>query len=427
MKNIKNLLLTAMALMVLGTFGSCTNKIEEYTPYQINRFEDNPYLAEIWWGEDFDFEATKEVLKNKYNAPAEGGGCSSWHKDNFHGRNIDWTMRDFATIIIHMPKSEKVKYASVGLVAGNPVATKDFLDQNTTVPENLRDVLATSIVDGVNECGVAINHNIVPYDGKAYESDGDITSVVVCRYVLDNCATAKEAVELLRSTKVTQAVVKLANDYSHFFISDPNSSYVVEWIDKEFVATEFKADGKGNFLSTEKQQPAIMTNYFVGMAEKYGFKTNEFFKNHAAGAGIERAETIMNMLDSAKTVNDHLDICKAVWFRLFCQGKSEWYTENAGLYGYDETKGKAWWSNADKSVTHWMSDDDVYAAAQELFRSEVMTNYNNDFNTNWDKIDSQNTYWFTQHSVVYDLKACKGYIIMQEALSSPEIIEVSVK
>lgn len=415
----------ALAAITFATT-ACSNKAAEKELYTIYKFEDNPYVAEVWWGDDYDPQVATEVLNNKYNIPAEFGGCSSWHKDNFHGRNIDWMMRDYVSLIVHLPKTDKVKYASVGLLAGNPAVTKDFIDANESIPEEMRKYLPSSIIDGINECGVTINHNIVPYDGKPYETNGAITTMMVCRYVLDNCATAKEAIELLGSTTVTQAVVKLAHDYSHFFISDPTSSYVVEWIDGEFTATEFKADGNGNYLSANGQT-AIMTNYFVGEAEKYGFKTNEFFKNHKMGAGIERAETIDSMLPAAKTWEDHMNICKAVWFRPYCQGLRNWPTENSGSYGYDEKTGKAYWFYPDPSNIHWMSNDDVYAAAVELNNSEETKAYYDTFNESYDEITKDNDYWFTQHSVVYDIAARKGYIIAQEGLSSDKVIEVTVE
>lgn len=420
----KNLLSILIVVCLILGFSACSEKSHE--AYQINKFESNPYLAEVWWGDDYDSLAAMKHLNEKYNQPTEAGGCTSWHKGNFHGRNIDWMMRDYATIIIHMPRSKNVKYSSVGLLAGNPVAVKSMLDNDTSVPEKYRNVLASSIVDGINEKGVVINHNIVPYDGANYEKNGELTTTMVCRYVLDNCATAKEAIELLASKKVTQAVVKIAHDYSHFMISDPTSSYVVEWIDGKFTATEFKADGKGDYVSA-KGQKAIMTNYFVGLAEQYGLGTNEFFKQHRMGAGVERTQTVDKMLETASTVEDHLNICKAVWYKPFCEGKTQWYTENAGQYGINPQTGKAYWCRPDGTDIHEMDNDDVYAAAKELFKSSVMTDYYADFKANGSTISPKNDYWYTQHSVVYDIKNLKGYLIMQEGMFSKEVIEFGLE
>ncbi len=419
-------LLAMAALVTTASLSSCTKSKakETHAAYEIKKFENNPYLAEVWWGEDYDSVAVIEALNNKYNQPAEAGGCSSWHKGDFHGRNIDWMMRDYATIIIHMPKGKSVKYASVSLLAGNPIAVKSLLDENTSIPEKVRNILAGAVVDGMNEKGVVINHNIVPYDGAPYEQNGDIVSVMVCRYVLDNCATAKEAVELLGSKKVTQAVVKLAHDYSHFMISDPTCSYVVEWVDGKFVATEFKNDGQGNYISP-KGQKAIMTNYFVAKAEEYGLGTKEFFKNHEVGAGVERTRTIDEMLPGANTVEDHLNICKAVWYKQFCEGKTHWLTENGGKYGYSKEDGKAYYTNKGEKIM--MDNDDVYAAAEKFFSTEEMKDYVNDFLTNNNKITPTNDYWFTQHSVVYDIKNLKGYLIMQEGLYSNDVIEFGIE
>lgn len=419
--NWKNALVCITGALLLA---GCRPTETSQEVYKIHRFENNPYLAEVWWGEDYDPEQAIEVLKN--NPLQQAGGCSSWHKGSFHGRNIDWMMRDYATMIVHLPKSDKVKYASVGLIAGNSAVTRDFISNNECIPESMRAFLPATIVDGINECGVAINHNIVPYDGQPYCSEGDLSTMMVCRYVLDNCATAQEAVDLLCTKKVAQTVVKIAHDYSHFLVSDPTCSYVLEWDNNTFVATEFKADGEGNFLSANNY-PAIMTNYFVSRAEKYGFKTREFFLQHPEGAGVERADIITSMLPQANTVEDHLNICKAVWYRKFCLGQAPWPTENAGFYGYSAEKGQSYWVEPGTDSIHWMDSDDVYAAAQALLQSEATASYCEDFRQNGDTLVPNNNYWYTQHSVVYDLDNRKGYVIVQEGRFSDEVIEICLK
>lgn len=401
--------------------------------YKIHLFEKNEYLAEVWWGDDYDEQVALNRLHDKYNsrpaASVDGGGCSSWRKENFHGRNIDWNMRDYATIIIHMPKNEAkgVKYASVGLIAGNPTCVKSFIHENGEIPEEYRSWLPATIVDGINECGVVINHNIVPFDGCAYQETGELVTMILCRYVLDHFATAKEAVDALRSTSVAQILVKVAHDYSHFMISDPTESYVVEWINGEFVATEFVNDGNGNYFS-DGGQPAIMTNYFVGEAEKYGLGTQEFFRNHIQAAGVERTWSIQSQLGAAGSVEDHLNICRSVMFSKFCKGETDWATENCGNYGYDEQSGKAFWFPVgEPNDIHWMEDGDIYGAAKALLASPSLADYYRNFIENWNKCDPENEYWYTQHSVVYDLKEKKGYLIMQEGMSDPDPMEITVE
>lgn len=416
---------------------SCCNS--EKTSYKINLFAEQPALAEVWWGEDYDEIAGREVTVNRFaelsklkkssegGRNSEGGACSAWHKDSFHGRNIDWNMCDFATIIVHMPKNESkgIKYASVSLSTGDPAITVDFIKSCKVIPEEYRLLIPSVAVDGINECGVAINHNIVPYEGKTYEKNGELPSSMVCRYVLDNCATAREAIDSLRKKNVTQSLVDFAGDYSHFFISDPNSSFVVEWINGEFTSTEFKDDGNGNYIS-KNGEPAIMTNYFVGLAEKYGLGTKEFFLRHERAMGYERALTIKEQLPEAKTVEDHLDICKSVWNRQYCLGETEWYSDLAGNYGFDAEQGKAYWWYPTRENMHWIDTDDIYSVAKAAFLSPDYQEYYIDFKENWDKCVAGNPYWYTQHSVVYDLKNLKGYILMQEGLNGKKIVEVGI-
>jgi len=429
----KNGFTLGLAVMLSVAFSSalltgCTKNEDPdskktYQAYEIKRFADNPYLAEVWWGDDYDFESARQTLNNKYNQPKEAGGCSSWHKGNFHGRNIDWMMRDYATIIIHMPKGKDVKYASVSLLAGNPVGVKSLLDNNTTIPENYRNTLAASVIDGMNEKGVVINHNIVPYEGAAYEKNGYMTTVMLCRYILDNCADAEEARALLESKSITQALVGLAHDYSHFMVSDPSRTYVFEWINNKFVPTLFTSKENGNFVS-EKGQNAIMTNYFVNMAEKYGLGTQEFFKNHLNGAGVERTRIIDEQLKSANTVDDHLKICKSVWYKQFSSGTTGWYTENAGYYGYDAASNKSYYWQGNEKV--YLDTDDIYEAAKAYDKSEQMQKEYESYRSTTE-LNSTNLNWFTQHSVVYDLKNLKGYLIMQEGMFSDKVIEFGIE
>lgn len=393
-----------------------------YQAYEIKKFDDNPYLAEVWWGDDYDFETARMFLNDLYK-PDNAGGCSSWRKGDFHGRNIDWVMRDYATMIIHMPRGKNVKYASVSLLAGEPAATKSLIDDNTVIPAELRNILAAVVVDGMNEKGVAINHNVVPYEGADYENSGYITSVMLCRYILDNCASAEEAKELLESTSVTQALVETVYDYSHFMVSDPDCSYVFEWIDGEFVPTKFEAKGD-NYVSP-KGQNAIMTNYFVDKAEEYGLGTQDFFKNHIYGAGVERSRIIDEQLKSANTATDHLNICKKVWYRQYCYGKSGWYTESTGGYGYDENINKAYYYQGDD--INYLDTENIYDAAKAYDSSPEMQAYFEDFKANGNIISPDNYYWYTQHSVVYDLKNLKGYLIMQEGLFSDKVVEFGVE
>jgi len=426
MKN--NLIWIAAAVLAVG-FTSCSKEpgadTQTHEPYVIYKFADNPYLAEVWWGDDYDPDYAYEYYCKKYNQPTSGGACSSWHKDNFHGRNMDWMMYGFTTIIAHSPKTSKVKYASVSLLTGNSAMYKEFLDNNKTIPEDLRKCVLATAVDGINECGVTINHNIVPYDGREAEHNGDITTLSIVRYVLDNCATAEEAVKLLEHKAVTQALTGVG-DYAHFHVSDLNSSYVIEWRGKEFHATPFTTKDNGNFKSP-KGQNAIMTNYFVFEAENHGLGTKAFFKNHPEGAGVERTKIIDSMLPGAKTVEDHLNICKATWYRPFCAGKTDWATENAGYYGYSEAAGKCWWA-LDSNNVHWIDGDDVYGAAKAMLASDEMKDYFNYFNSTCSTLlNPKNSYWYTQQSIVYDLAAKKGYLIMQEGMFSDKVIEFGIE
>ena len=428
MKNFKSM----SALLLATALVSCSgNKpAETHEAYRINKFENDPYVAEVWWGQDYDEAAAVAYLDGRFHyldtvaatsqeasaieqetassAATEQpqGLCSSWRKGDYHGRNIDWTMQDFVSLVIHMPKIGD-HHAWVGVIAGASSCNKDLVDQNEMIPEQMRAYLPTMVVDGINDCGVCINHNIVPYDQKlkpAYAETGDIVSSQLVAHVLSNCATAAAAVEEFQNhTKVAQSIVKIAHDYSHFLLSDPTESYVLEWVNNEYVATRFTRAEDDMFRSANGN-PAIMTNFFVAEGEKYGVGTQEFYVHHPMAAGVERYNVIAEMLPAAQTEEDHMNICRAVWYKPFCEGDRFWPTENAGNYGLDTEKGKAYWYWPTPDDIHYMETDSIYAAAVEMLGSEGFQSYFVDFKANHNKLEKGNGYWYTQHSVVFNIK-----------------------
>ena len=443
----KFLSLLAVALLTATCMSCSDDDNNGETPatdetYTIKKFANNPLVAEVWWGQDYSEDAANDFLDNRYHyrassaqkAPAltnkDGvGACSSWRKGNYHGRNIDWMMRDNVSLIVHMPKIG-TNHAWVGVIAGSSLASQDMIDQNTVIPDSLRPYLPALVVDGINDAGVCINHNIVPYDMNKkpkYAATGDIASNAVCAYVLSHCGSAKAAVDALRNMAVAQTIVTLAGDYSHFFISDTQESYVVEWIENQFVATNFTQKSGDMYLSPNGN-PAIMTNFFVGEAEKYGLHTNAFLKAHPMAEGIERYDIINSKLPDASTEKDHLGICQAVWFSPFCKGdRNTWASECYGSYGYDSTLDKAYWEYPAGSGVHYMENDSIYGAAMALMESGNFDVYYQDFSKGNDKPWSGNPYWYTQHSVVYDLQSHSGALVGMEGMYDDSVIRFSVE
>lgn len=424
---MKNLIrVSAIALSALCfSFVSCSDN-DDPSPqpqpkgtYQFLPTQEHTAIVN-WDPSDYDFKKGNEYYMDYYVKAEEAlkGGCSSWRNGNFHGRNLDWTQANFGCLVIRMPKGNGVTHASVATLNGSSTVTWDFIKNGSLTPDQ-KKYLPCVVVDGINDAGVAVNINIVPNDpAKTYigNTEGDLSSQCVVRYVLDNAGSVEEALTLLGKRVVRQSIVGIAGDQTHYMISDPKETAVVEFINKEMKVTRYTSQNDGFY--SPKGNPAIMTNMYDYAIEQYGFGNEDMFDEFPYGMGVERWNTIRNQYTAAKqSVEANLVIAKSVWyFDNFMAKKTPWYTENAieTVYGKDA---EGWWykPEGDKGEK---KRAESHAEAMKGFYTEYMPGYWANYEKLYgDKNDPHikgNDYWETSHSVIYDVDKKVGYLYPYE-------------
>lgn len=168
--------------------------------------------------------------------------CSTFYaetpeKGYIFGRNLDNQTTDLAVI----RTNPKGAYSSVSVV------NLSFLGYNESyTPDKLSDrlnTLATAYfpLDGVNEKGLAVG--VLQLQAPATAQDNgkpDVGTTLAIRAMLDKCATADEAIELLKSFDMFAA----AKGCYHFQIADATgNSVVVSYADNEMIITDKEAKG----------------------------------------------------------------------------------------------------------------------------------------------------------------------------------------
>lgn len=429
---MKRYLKIAATLIMATCLFSCREEVDK-TEYYTFSETSHDNTAEVTWNpEDFDFDTANAYYTENFSELIESGNvgaCSSWRNGNYHGRNLDWLQGDFGCLIIKMPKGGRVRHSSVALLNAVSVINRQFLKEGRFTGND--KYLPAVVVDGINDAGVAININIVPHvAGTPYIQDGDLTSQCVVRYVLDNAGSVDEAIKLLEGRRISQDLIALADDETHYMISDKHSTAVVEFDGYDMVVTRFESKGNGYY--SPEGNPAIMTNMYDYAIERWGFKTQELFENHPLAMGVERWETIRNQYDkAAASVDSNIGIAKSVWyFQNFMVDKVLWYSENAIPSSYGKDAAGWYYMDDEERVScndHFSAQNGYWKAAMEKYWSDYDTIYG----VLPDPHVEDNPFWETSHTVIYDLDAKKGYLIPFENYyskdrSHPAPIEITL-
>lgn len=382
-------------------------------PYEMVYVQNNTSIV-LWDAEDFDFNAGNEfyiryLREFGESNPKTGTACSSWRNGRFHGRNFDWYQSDYGCLIIQMPKGGKVKHASVGVVNGIHKVTREFIKRGY-IDKDMDMSLPCVVADGINDAGVAVNINIVIHTPDTdYIKEGDLSSMCVVRYLLDNAGSVDEAISLLSKKTIIQDLVEAAGDESHYMISDKSSTVVVEFKEGEMVVTRFNQEKNG--CLSAKGTPAIMTNLYNYSVEEWGIGTDEFFEHNVLALGVERWNKIKNQYSNASnSVEDNFNIAQSVWCcQRMLKDKEPWYTEMVDKFGYGKDE-KGWYYKKDGvriACDGWLSAQKGF---WDYYMGDYWKYYEENFGNKPDPHMKENDYWETSHSIIYDLESMKGYL-----------------
>lgn len=416
---IKYLVLSAAVILTV----SC----DKTSLYTINRIEGQPYLGETYV-EDYDFEAGNSFLINNF-APSQYGACSAMRHGDYHARNLDWFLMDYALLVVHTPAKDG-RYASVGVVSSSSVISKEIIaggsvpeqtvTETGTVIENFRSILPVFTTDGINEKGVCINVNIVLHEDGAREGyvpctghgGTPISFHAIPRYVLDNCASVDEAIgKLSRLSVVQDSEGPLVAEDCHYMISDSEKTAVVEWYNNECVYNVFTRE---NGFRSANGLPCIMTNFYVDQWEKHTTEGNtdweELYRSHPFAMGVERARILADGFDDIHTEEQIQKQIEKVLYSKYYDIGSKWYSENPGSYTFKD------------GLWHIKDSDMTFTDAQ----SAMMHQYDADmpgFVDEYGSLDKQmkllesgvqSSRWYTELTVVFDIPNKEINLLPQE-------------
>lgn len=278
----------------------CLGKTEEMWGSDTKEYKD--YLRKEWGLSESDVQLIVQIRKYFEETDPYPILCTSCRNGNFIGRNFDWAYDDLDEFIIRTNNNGS-HLKSIGVASS-------FFPQILQDAIGIESVLPMLTMDGVNECGVAININVVPPDafGATYGTNPGherLCAGVVPRFVLDNAKTAKEAVELLENRDIFTVFFS----EFHFMISDATESYIVECVNNELVV-----------LQQNVSKPTAMSNFHVSNSEHYDdyncvYGATEIGPTYAAHSlGIERYDLAMSNIRSVNSIDQMVDHMKPIYY-----------------------------------------------------------------------------------------------------------------
>lgn len=317
----------------------------------------------------------KHIFDNYMRKPA---ACSAVWKDGIVGRNFDWYYDRALTFMIRVPSSTK-RYGSIGVAKGNTltseaVSTGDWIDDYKALPY--------LTMDGVNEKGVYANLNVVNADDTEQEKwrGKKLFAEQAIREILDTCATAQEAAEMVESDVFMP--LNFHNYAFHFLICDEERAFVVEdGVAKEEtnghpIITNMR--GQNDVFTDGKVDPLKLVE-----VDKYG-------------AGVERYNKILDRYSELTSIDAMIQMMHDISYSKAYIDSANWLSEMCADYrpmGYD----------LDLSVDKTVTDPEAFNPVVEIMQKMYQHRTRDDGST-----------WQTVHSSVYDLHKRELYLTVQE-------------
>ena len=293
------LVLAALALLISLVGLSCAACAQSVNPHAadwldetmiasldtLRRVDEAGLFYEMTCDYDYDGNPLFKTLLSQFGQ--YDAGCSAFTTWNETGdcfltaRNYDYRHTDpngaYTGLNVAVHCAAEGKYKSVGIadacwlgLAGGAFYA-GVLDDGST-DTSLAVLLPYLCVDGINEKGLTVS--ILKLDVKEGETAVDqqepgkaaIGHSVLARYILDNCATAEEAITLARAYNIRNTG---GMDF-HLFVTDATgASIVLEWRYNQLIVTDTNA----------------VTNYYVGYDD-----AEDRYKNGVCTEKVDRLE-----------------------------------------------------------------------------------------------------------------------------------------
>lgn len=366
-----------------------------------------PYLYQVNYG-NLDYSVGTDYCEQYHN---NIGACSAVRNDNYFGRNFDWYYDNCASFVVKC-KATKDRHASIGIAGGHPSLTDEVA--NSGKYNSAYKYLPFKTFDGINDCGVIIEINVVPTGDKGYTTGTnpngqDMSATMIVRYILDYADSAKHAIDLMKRLNIYCPVSDTLTQEYHWMIADKERTYVVELVDNQLKIIEHFVDDK-----------PIMTNFYL-----YGFDGNTstaFYKEDdynssettltKYSAGIERYDILSNGYEDADNKRGMINLMKSVRYSNAYNAETSpaWYSEFVGdlsSQGYGD-----------------LSINSPKTAFEPFFEvvSDLYANKQRD-----------GVFWQTVHTSVYDIDQKMLWVSVQEnndeykfVLETNEVVDKNV-
>lgn len=286
--------------VMVSLFVGCASRPDapRYKSYGMPR-KVAPFLYEIHY-DDYTPNPTVELAGGTI-----ASGCSAVRNGNFYGRNLDFYYNNMPQFVVHIA-AKPGRYASLA-VCGCP----DFSDQELfacSTETFFMERIPNFVYDGINEKGVACNVNVVPAKDTAPLTGTNpgaprICSWALLRVILDQAASAREAIELLGRYDI---VGTMGTYNFHYMICDKKDTFIVEIIDNKLVCIEQK----------------IMVNFYHSLP-----------KVTPHGSGVERYQILKENYAEGNTWDGMANLLKRVRYSRAYQLDTQppWYSEFVGM------------------------------------------------------------------------------------------------
>jgi predicted choloylglycine hydrolase len=221
------------------SYGTVT-KVDDYPLFTLNYTTDYKFDEYLQTG-IFPFLASQEININDFSCT-----CFSAFGNNngLLGRNYDWQESSTYYILYTNPPNGYSSISTVDL---------SFFEYNHDKPpdfsgnQNTLRILPYHPFDGINEKGVAVGMNAVPYANSPYDgSKVTIGELQLIRLVLDYAGSTEEAINLIQ-----QYNIRMEEPPVHYLIADSSGHSAIA----EFV--------NGNMEIMENSVPFQVTTNFV--------------------------------------------------------------------------------------------------------------------------------------------------------------------
>ena len=221
------------------SYGSVT-KIDDYPLYSINYIADYKFSEYLQTGSIPIFNTKKS---NSFNFSCTCFSAFGEH-NRLLGRNYDWSESSTYFILYTNPPAGYSSISTVDLSFFEYDHSKspDFSGNQSTLR-----ILPYYPFDGINEKGVAVGMNAVPYANPPYNgSKVTIGELQLIRLVLDCAGSTEEALNLIQ-----QYNIRMEEPPVHYIIADSSGhSAIVEFVN-------------GNMVVMENTNPWQVTTNFV--------------------------------------------------------------------------------------------------------------------------------------------------------------------